>query len=146
MNNLSLEEDLGCPLPDADLPRDVDQESGADELSLEGTAESVVNKRSCTENRAEKARLRNPGLGCQRPSCAYPRKAAGPARGRNLTVSEGNLINDTTPWGRDVSTVIAPNLELTDSGYEYGDRRCIQRICVPSMGSREPRKRNYNHA
>jgi transposase InsO family protein len=146
VNNLSLEEDLGCPLPDADLPRNVDRESGTDELSLEGTAESVVNKRSCTENRAEKARPRNPGLGRQRPSCEYPRKAAGPVRGRNLTVSVGSLIDDTTSRGRDVSTVEAPNLESTDPGYEYGDRRCIQRISVPSTGSREPREKKYNHA
>src|SRR6185503_8753795 len=96
------------------------------------------------ENRAEQARLRNPGLGRHRPSCEYPRKAAGPSRGRNLTVGKSSSIDDTTSRGRDVSAVVAPNLESTDHGYEYGDRRCIQRTDVPSTGSREPREKNYN--
>ena len=39
VNNLSLEEDLDCPMPDVDLPRDADRESDTDDVSLRGTAE-----------------------------------------------------------------------------------------------------------
>ena len=144
VNNLSLEEDVSCPMPDVNPFRDVDQEGHTDQISRAGTAEQVVTKRSCLRNRADSARPRDPGVRRERPSCEDRREAAGSAVGRNLTMGESGMIDDTEQ--RDVSAVVALNLESTAKEYEYGDRRRIQGTRVLSTDSQVLRKRKSGNA
>ena len=144
VNNLSLEEDVSCPMPDVNPFRDIDREGHTDQISRAGMAEQVVTKRSCLRNRADSARPRDPGVRRERPSCKDRREAASSAVGRNLTMGESGMIDDTEQ--RDVSAVVALNLESTAKEYEYGDRRRIQGTRVLSTDSQVPRKKKSGDA